>query len=205
MHNHVVNDLRILRFWSCNLCTGYPFSDQHILSDLRRFIQIVLKFKTQVLQVLNFRRICVNNYCVVSLLNWWKNMSIWQKTTFTAVKSWRRSIGPKWLRIPGGLSSIGMFSRYLSTLTWFIPQSFQDYPDSIFSKRIVESIKYVSTSRGFFPDSQGFSRFLVQGPEVVKTFTKSDKISAKRNSVHWFNMSRFNQNKTWQDCAMSER
>ena len=39
-------------------------SDQHILSainpDLQRFTKIVLKFKTQVLQVLNFRRICVN-------------------------------------------------------------------------------------------------------------------------------------------------
>merc|ERR1711935_1058675 len=33
----------------------------------------------------------------------------------TAVKSWKRSIGPKWLRIPGGLSSIGMFSRMLKT------------------------------------------------------------------------------------------
>ena len=148
--------------------------------------------------------------CVVSWVIWWKNMSIWQKTTFTAVKSWRRSIGPKWLRIPGGLSSIGMFSRYLSTLTWFIPQSFQDYPDSIFYKRIVESIKYVSTFLGFFPDSEGFfqvssSRTRKDTSEAVKTFTKSDKISAKRNSVHWFNMSRFNQNKTWQDCAMSER
>ena len=45
LHNHVVNDRRILRFWSCNLCTGYFLSHQHILSDLRRFTQIVLKFK----------------------------------------------------------------------------------------------------------------------------------------------------------------
>merc|ERR1712008_500783 len=33
----------------------------------------------------------------------------------TAVKSWKRSIGPKWLRIPGGLPFIGMFSRMLKT------------------------------------------------------------------------------------------
>ena len=55
------------------MLTGCSLSDQHILSpinlkyvqrlilsDLRRFTQIVLKFKTQVLQVWNFRRISVN-------------------------------------------------------------------------------------------------------------------------------------------------
>ena len=55
------------------MLTGCSLLDQHILSpinlkyvqrlilsDLRRFTQIVLKFKTQVLQVWNFRRISVN-------------------------------------------------------------------------------------------------------------------------------------------------
>ena len=49
-------------------CTGCSLSDYHILlpinpkykTDFVRFTQIVLKFKTQVLPVLNFRTICVN-------------------------------------------------------------------------------------------------------------------------------------------------
>ena len=46
--------------------TGCSLSDQYInrltktLSDLQRFAQIILKFKTNVLQVLNFRTICAN-------------------------------------------------------------------------------------------------------------------------------------------------
>ena len=48
--------------------TGCSLSDQHILSssnpnteyNLRRFTQIVLKFKTQVLQILKLKTICVN-------------------------------------------------------------------------------------------------------------------------------------------------
>ena len=48
--------------WQCILSifpTG-AHRDQFALSDLWRFTQIVWKFKTQVLQVLNFIKICVN-------------------------------------------------------------------------------------------------------------------------------------------------
>ena len=61
-----------------SLFTGCSLSDQYILSDLR----IVLKLKTKVLQVLNFRTICVNlcksekKSVIMSKVDWCQNMLI---------------------------------------------------------------------------------------------------------------------------------
>ena len=59
---------------------------QNTTTDFVRFTQIVLKFKTHVLQVLNFiRTICKVNLTklvVIFWVNWWQDMLIWQRITF---------------------------------------------------------------------------------------------------------------------------
>ena len=68
-------------------------------SEFVRFTQIVLKFKTQVLQGLNFRTICVNmtKSVVIFWINWWQNMLIWQKITCTEIASIAKFVKcPSW-------------------------------------------------------------------------------------------------------------
>ena len=63
-----------------------PKYDDWFFSDLQRFTQIVLKFKTCNACVLNFRKskfVNLKNSVVVFWVHWWKNMLIWQRTTCT--------------------------------------------------------------------------------------------------------------------------
>ena len=63
-HRHIANPVlslhRLFFVRSTYFVTNQPKIQQPILSDLRIFTQIILKFQTQVLQVLNFNAICVN-------------------------------------------------------------------------------------------------------------------------------------------------
>ena len=60
-HAHpVLSPHRLFFVRSIYFVTNQPKIQRPILSYLQRFTQIVLKFKSQVLQVLNFNKICVN-------------------------------------------------------------------------------------------------------------------------------------------------
>ena len=56
----------------------------------RLFTQIVLEFKTQYLQGLNFRTIPVNltKSVFIFWIDWWQNMLIWQRITCTSFLLW---------------------------------------------------------------------------------------------------------------------